>query len=100
MNRTIFKRGKPNIILIIGMLLFNMALIDCHVVCADTLVNNVDKVVTYATEQGFTWQQMKNASLSQWMNHCVLAGIDPNDLRGTKHSLRRALIKKKKQIPH
>ena len=41
---------------------------------------------------------MKNASLSQWMNHCVLAGIDPNDLRGTKHSLRRALIKKKKQI--
>ena len=89
---------KKNVILIIGLVLCSMAVIDCSMAKADTVQNNFVKLVVYVDAQGYTWQQMKNATMPQWLNHCELAGIDPNDLRGTKHTLRRLLIQEKKRI--
>lgn len=73
-----------------------VSVILCGMVFA-SLTSNVEKLLVYADEQGFTWQQMQNATMRQFITHCTAAGVDPNDLRGSKHSVRRMFIAEKQK---
>ncbi len=67
---------------------------------AADIVIIIDKLETYIEQQGYTWQQVKNATKIQWYNHAVAAGFTPQELKqfsGGKSVLRSAIIKRKKR---
>lgn len=60
----------------------------------------IEKIETYVEQQGFTWQQIKDATRIQWYNHAVAAGLTTAEMKqfvGGKSVIRSALIKRKKR---
>ena len=51
-------------------------------------------------QQGFTWQQVRDATERQWYNHALAAGCDSDEIKRfgrSKSVLKSALIKRIKQ---
>ncbi len=60
----------------------------------------LEKIETYIEAEGFTWQQVKNATPKQWYDHAVAAGFTSQELKQfarSKHVLRTAFIERKKR---
>lgn len=65
-----------------------------------TLETNLAKLETYIVEQGFTWQQVNNATHIQWRSHAEDAGFTTAELKkfsSMKITLRKMIIQRKKQ---
>lgn len=83
---------KQNAILVIGLLLCGIAIAD--------FASNLAKIESYVEQQGFTWQQVKNATPQQWKAHALNAGFtveEMNQFSRMKNTLRRVIVKRKKR---
>ncbi len=60
----------------------------------------IEKIEVYVEQQGFTWQQIKSATRTQWYSHAVTAGLTTAEMKqfvGGKSVIRSAIIKRKKR---
>ena len=65
-----------------------------------SFASNLEKLVAYIEVEGFTWQQVRNATQMQWRNHAALAGFTKDELKlfgRSQNVLRTALIKQQKR---
>ena len=67
---------------------------------AGDFASNLTKLETYIEQQGFTWQQVKNATPRQWYTHAIAAGFTVEEIRRFSRSrnvLRSAIVKRMKR---
>lgn len=65
-----------------------------------SLESNLTKLEVYINQQGFTWQQVRDATTAQWLNHAEAAGFTVEELKSFKSmkiTLRKMVIQRKKQ---
>ncbi len=66
-----------------------------------SFATNLAKIEAYVEQQGFTWQQVKNATPAQWKVHAVAAGLTVDELKKfsrMESSIRRFIVEKKKRL--
>ncbi len=79
---------------------WKFSLIPSRPVRAADIVVIRTKLETYIEEQGFTPEQVQDATPRQWYNHAIAAGFTPQQLRqftGGKNVLRSLIIKRMKR---
>jgi len=79
-------------ILVFGLLLCSAAFAD--------LMSSLAKLEAYVEQQGYTWQQIRDAAPQQWRNHAIAAGFTVDEMRrfpGIKNTLRRLVVYRRKR---